>query len=220
MIEKNSKKSRVVRLIERLKEKREFNEMSPIYIPQPLNLKYGVGKFSRRAEKRDYTYIGELETLKLKAYYSNVSDGIIVGNWQFDEDNEEEMFVGAFYLAESDGDYDFLPDLKNSFQIGGVNTIKSLAGRGIASNAYIDLTKYYNLISDTEQYEGGRGIWERICKDKRINVYIWNGNIMDWFRDSSGKPIRYNGKNIEPSEIWGTRQEEKILLVATREEIK
>lgn len=220
MIVKNSKNSRVARLIESLKSKREFNEMSPAYVKQALRLKIGVGTFSRRTEKRDYEFIGELETLNLKAYYNKTAEGIIVGDWQWNEDQQEEMFVGVFYLSESDEEYDFLPNLKNSFQIGGVNTIKERAGQGIASNAYIDLTKYYNLISDTEQYEGGRGIWERICKDKRINVYVWNGNTMDWFRDDNGKAIRFNGKNIEPNEIWGTGYEEKILLVATREEIK
>lgn len=220
MIVKNSKNSRVARLIESLKSKREFNEMSPMYVKQALRLKIGVGTFSRRTEKRDYEFIGELETLNLKAYYNKTAEGIIVGDWQWNEDQQEEMFVGVFYLSESDEEYDFLPNLKNSFQIGGVNTIKERAGQGIASNAYIDLTKYYNLISDTEQYEGGRGIWERICKDRRINVYVWNGNTMDWFRDDNGKAIRFNGKNIEPNEIWGTEYEEKILLVATREEIK
>lgn len=214
MIVKNSKNSRVARLIESLKSKMEFNEMSPIYIPQPLRVKDGVASISKETLQSRWEYLGSL--LNLSFYWNHSTDTIVGGKFL----DDGSRLVGAICIEISDEEYDFLPFKENYIQIGLVNVSKKFSDRGLARETYIWLTEKVTIVSDTEQYFGGRKIWESIAKDKRINVYVWNGNTMDWFRDDTGKAIRFNGKNIEPNEIWGTEYEEKILLVATREEIK
>lgn len=214
MLVKNTKSSRVAKLIESLKSKRELNEMSPIYVPQILKVKDGVASISKEALQSRWEYLGDM--MNLSFYWNHTSDTIVGG--KFLEDNSK--LIGAICIEISDEDYDFLPFKDNYIQIGLVNVSKKFSDKGLARETYIWLTEKMTVISDTEQYFGGRKIWESLAKDERINVYIWNGNTLDWFRDANGKAIRFNGKNIEPDKIWGAEYEEKILLVATREEIK
>ena len=201
-----------LRLIEKLKERR-ISEMSPIYVPQFLRLKEGVASISKEALESRWEYMGN--EFGFQFYWNHSTDTIVGG--KFLEDGSR--FIGAICIEISDEEYDFLPFKEDYIQVGLVNVSKKFSDKGLARETYIWLTEKMTVISDTEQYSGGRKIWESLAKDRRINVYVWNGNELDWFRDSSGEVIRYDGKNIDPAKIWGTGDKEKVLLVATREKL-
>ena len=107
-------------------------------------------------------------------------------------------------------------------QVSMVNISKEMSEQGITKSVYNSIAQHFDLISDHEQFLGAKGLWKSLARESSINVFIFDCSKNDYFRDSiNSVPLKYNGKNIDTNEIWGTSFNHKgILLVATTKELK
>lgn len=92
---------------------------------------------------------------------------------------------------------------KNVLQVDVVEVYSKEKSNGFGYNLYLSLVEHgYVLISDHTQYVGGRKLWEKLAKfsGNKFDVYVIdNGNVI---LDESGKPLKYDGKNIADEKIW------------------
>ena len=104
-------------------------------------------------------------------------------------------------------------------QIEGVVVLKELQSLQLATRLYETLVNDCNLIlmSDNEQYEGGKALWKKIARDaSTLSVFILdtdNGKFYPY----DGDRIRYDGKSIPEEKIWCTHPDRDlwgIVLVA------
>jgi hypothetical protein len=95
---------------------------------------------------------------------------------------------------------------------------KELQGdKSFASKLYATIIlNGYSLVSDIEQYRVAKKLWKSLARENdTFNVYIYDLYKKEYY--SIGRNIvRYNGRNIPDSVIWGEDPEHwDMVLVAT-----
>lgn len=104
--------------------------------------------------------------------------------------------------------------LPNKFQVRMVEVSRGYQESGVTRDAYEIIATHITLISDKVQYWAARKLWNSIARHNHVCVYVWD--TTDWMRNSIGRPIIYNGTNIDQDLIWGKTPEfANRLLVAT-----
>ncbi|MCQ6881621.1 hypothetical protein NPS68_19140 [Escherichia coli] len=73
------------------------------------------------------------------------------------------------------------------------------------------------LLSDNEQYEGGKALWQRIARrSSELKVFILDTDTAQYY-PFDGERVCYDGKSIPESEIWSEhpdRSKHGVVLVA------
>ncbi|HHK9072801.1 TPA: hypothetical protein ACQZEA_004896 [Escherichia coli] len=73
------------------------------------------------------------------------------------------------------------------------------------------------LLSDNEQYEGGKALWQHIARrSSELKVFILDTDTAQYY-PFDGERVCYDGKSIPESEIWGEhpdRSKHGVVLVA------
>ncbi len=94
-------------------------------------------------------------------------------------------------------------------QVDKVSTERALEGMGIASYAYSELVKLGHVIlSDTSQFDEGRRLWVRMATKAHLRNYeIFVLDDEFGFIERDGKPVVYDGSNIDDAEIWTTGED-------------
>ncbi|RRC10351.1 hypothetical protein EIA17_25080, partial [Escherichia coli] len=73
------------------------------------------------------------------------------------------------------------------------------------------------LLSDNEQYEGGKALWHHIARrSTNLKVFILDTDSARYY-PFDGERISYDGKSIPESEIWSEHPERNrhaVVLVA------
>lgn len=97
-----------------------------------------------------------------------------------------------------------IPTSENVLQVDSAEIKPKDKTKGFGVLLYCNLAKYgFVIISDNFQYIGGKALWKKIAslaQFRKLNVYIIeNGKPM---LDEDGKPIKYDGSNIDDADIW------------------
>lgn len=182
-------------------------------------LQYKVlSKISASALKRTYSLISTInisnEKMKFGIFSSKIS-GFVAGF--IEEDGSLDLMVN---ITSRNVSYPVEPtQVENYKQVSMVNVSKEFADRGFTKQVYNQIAKHVDLISDHEQYLSAQELWKSLAKKSDVNIYVFKGK--DYVRDDQGSPVKYNGKNITDTLIWGTTpQHHAILLVATAKKLK
>lgn len=73
------------------------------------------------------------------------------------------------------------------------------------------------LLSDNEQYEGGKALWQHIARrSSELKVFILDTDTAQYY-PFDGERVCYDGKSIPESEIWSEhpdRSKHEVVLVA------
>lgn len=186
-------------------------EANPVYIDYELALK-DSRSISLDQLKRAYDYYGKVGGTIIYRQKGDISP-FLAGTLLSDR------FEIATRIVTRDGKaYPVKPSKigPHFYQVSFVETFRGYEEAGIAKSSYELIAKSTPLVSDHEQYLGGRVLWNSLAKSSKINVYVFDGNHSDYVRDLHGNLIKYNGSNINPNEIWGSSiTYSKILLVGT-----
>jgi hypothetical protein len=104
-------------------------------------------------------------------------------------------------------------------QIEGVVVEGSLRHIGLATLMYETLAIQggITLLSDNEQYQGGKALWRRIARQSHLlQVFVLDTDAGRYY-PFDGERIRYDGKGIPEAEIWSEHPNDcrhAVVLVA------
>jgi hypothetical protein len=106
-------------------------------------------------------------------------------------------------------------------QVDSVRVGKDIQKFGWGLYLYLSLARAgYVVISDNKQYIGGKELWKKIASnvvDSKYKVYVIDsGNVR---LDPAGKPVVYDGHNIDDAELWSLDASRKYTLFALRSEM-
>ena len=179
-------------------------------------------------EELPYKALSSISVARLKKSYEKI--GEIGSGLDIYQHNNGSIVAGEivgsdFYLLVSISTrttpYPVEPtQLSSPHQISMVNIASGEEEKGLTKKVYNTVAQMLDLVSDHEQYLGAQGLWKSLARSSDVNIYIFDGRIKDYIRDEAGKIIKYNGKNITDSQIWGTTTDHRmILLVGTSKEL-
>lgn len=170
---------------------------------------------SMNAINKFYTPI-DVVSRDIKLYYNKVAKGFTSGKMYGDE------FIPFVHVSCKTPNYPGanIPDqLTNWMQVAMVNVSSSEALEGYTKATYELISKHYDLVSDRKQYWAAKKLWQSLARSN-AHIYVWDGNVKDYLRDSNGKPHKYDGSNIPEATIWGkTTEHARRLLVATHKQL-
>lgn len=174
---------------------------------------------SKSALTRSYESIGNLggSQTHIDIYKKKNNFGFIAGV------KDEESFVYFLDIKTREHSYPVQPRYLKipNFQVSFVNVSEDYADQTYTKSVYKFLISKYDVISDHEQYIGGKRLWKSISSESDIFIYVFDGNIDDYIRHDDGQIIRYRDDSINEKNIWGSSIDfSKILLVASRESKK
>ena len=104
-------------------------------------------------------------------------------------------------------------------QVEGVVVDGAMRDVGLATVVYETVANKAGvvLLSDNEQYEGGKALWQHIArKSKALRVYILDTDSAQYF-PFNGSRVEYDGKSIPEAEIWSEHPDtakHAVVLVA------
>lgn len=176
---------------------------------------FETAMISKNALERAYDYFGAVFQ-EILIYQKKDGSAIVVG--MLDDNGNLIHFLD---IQTDDKAYPVEPTQlsPNCKQIGLVLISKNAAQQGITRAVYQLLASKYDLVSDKVQYRGGKRLWMSLASHNISNIYVFDGNVHDYVRDSSGNIIKYNASNIEEAFIWGTSIEhQNRILVASMKE--
>ena len=108
---------------------------------------------------------------------------------------------------------------KNVLQVALAEVSKKYQTMGWGLYLYTALADAgYVVISDNTQYLGGQALWKRIAREtlhSRYKVYVIDNGEVRLTPD--GKPVEYNGSNIDESGLWSENSDKKYTLFALKE---
>ncbi|MDD1793609.1 hypothetical protein LRP50_10760 [Enterovibrio sp. ZSDZ42] len=130
----------------------------------------------------------------------------VITKMEFNQDRDGLISVSRFF---EDDTYQ---------QVELVATDRRVRNSGIATALYELLVRFRSLkiVSDSEQYEGGKAIWQKLAERGKVSVYIYDTEAEEFFA-VNGTRVKYDGSNIPEATIWSTdpnREKEHILLTA------
>lgn len=106
-------------------------------------------------------------------------------------------------------------------QVEDVTTDVEFRRQSLAATLYESIISLCGLvmISDNEQYEGGKRLWKRIARAKQgVAVYVLD-STNGMFYPYDGTRLQYDGANIPDAEIWSEEPDgskHKIVLAAEK----
>ncbi len=105
-------------------------------------------------------------------------------------------------------------------QIKGVVVTENLREFGLATFMYetLVLDKGLIIVSDNEQYAGGKALWKHIAKSsKKLKVFVFNSEPKQFYPFDCELRTCYDGSNISDEEIWSIDPDHEkypIVLIA------
>lgn len=105
-------------------------------------------------------------------------------------------------------------------QVQGVVVLDNLQEFGLATFMYetLILKKGLVLVSDNEQYAGGKALWKHIAKTSTdLKVFVFDSVPMKFYPFDTDERLRYLGDNIPDDEIWSIDpdlEKHPIVLIA------
>lgn len=171
---------------------------------------------SMNAISKFYTQLEKLPS-DVVLYRNNVSGAFISGK------KFGEYFVPFVSVACKKPSYpgaNIPSQLTNWVQVAMVNADKLRTLEAHTRATYELISKHYDLVSDRKQYWAAKNLWKSLARSNS-HIYVWDGNIKDYLRDTDGKPHKYDGQqNIPEATIWGkTTEHARRLLVATHKQL-
>ena len=155
-------------------------------------------------------------------YHGLINGGFTAGVFS---EEDPEVFIPLVHVSctKPDDEDNCLPaqlDDKNIVQVKMVLVTQVHAMQAYTKKTYEVITEQWDLVSDRVHYRGARGLWKSLARTNS-HIYVWDGNTEDYIRDWNMKPLKYDGKNIQESLIWGPSDEHsKRILVATHKTLK
>jgi len=191
---------------------KEFLNEMPYLYNKRMNLEK-ISNISKEALER-YTKIGRVPTQNFDVY-ENKENGTLLGGILIDGEfyplifincEERSLFVKSMQLK----------DKRKHIKLVRVN--ENFSDQKVSTDMYTFVAKHFDLISDRIQYKGAKDLWKTLAKQNRINVYVFDEETKDYIR-SEGKIVKYNGKNLDDSEIWGSdlKHQARLLVAVNRE---
>lgn len=170
---------------------------------------------SNAALKRSYELIGNLGSSQshIEVYKKKNNFGFIAGV------KDGDSFTYFLDIKTRHHSYPVRPSnlLIPNFQVSFVNISEDYAEQTYTKSVYKFLISKYDIVSDHEQYLGGKRLWQSISSQSDVFIYVFDGNTDDYIRDDSGQIVRYQHDSINEKNIWGNSIDfSKILLVASR----
>ncbi|EHQ8143088.1 TPA: hypothetical protein J1067_002831 [Escherichia coli] len=104
-------------------------------------------------------------------------------------------------------------------QIEGIVVDGTIRDVGLATFVYETVASKAGvvLLSDNEQYEGGKALWQHIARrSSELKVFILDTDTAQYY-PFDGERVCYDGKSIPESEIWSEhpdRSKHGVVLVA------
>ncbi|EIO7225432.1 hypothetical protein ACVB8S_003377 [Escherichia coli] len=104
-------------------------------------------------------------------------------------------------------------------QIEGIVVDGTVRDVGLATFVYETVASKAGvvLLSDNEQYEGGKALWQHIARrSSELKVFILDTDAAQYY-PFDGERVCYDGKSIPESEIWSEhpdRSKHGVVLVA------
>ena len=104
-----------------------------------------------------------------------------------------------------------ISNLSQVLQVSLVHVAAEQQDRGWAMYLYASLIKAgFIVISDNTQYIGGKELWKKIARnslDGKYSVYVIDQGKV---RMNGDIPLKYDGINIDDSELWSENSDELI----------
>lgn len=170
----------------------------------PFNFKITNFEISANALNREFEFLGDLQSVTDTFSFwirKNKSASVIT--------IKGELRSGTQYndiITEVKFDNRFMIDVKNQLQVSKAVTVEQYRSYGLSLAMYVVLARYgYTVVSDYEQFAGGINLWKKIARESNFRNYavrIWSDNTEDWIRDTNGDIVKYDGTNIDKSDIW------------------
>jgi hypothetical protein len=96
--------------------------------------------------------------------------------------------------------------VKNELQVDSVRASNEVVNMGLAGALYIVLARYgFTIVSDFTQYNGGKALWKKLARESEARKYVvrvWDDEVSDWIKDTTGVPIKYNAANLVDEQVW------------------
>lgn len=122
--------------------------------------------------------------------------------------NEEALAVERYWEQEPN-------------QIRGVVVLPKFQEFGLATAMYetLVLDKKMVIVSDNEQYAGGKALWKHIAKkSKKLAVHVYDANTDSFYPFEAEGDLKYTGTNIVDDIIWSVDPDDSkfpVVLVAS-----
>ena len=186
-----------------------------------LPFSYSTEALSRARTELASARIAGTEEL-IRFYLANDHSHACVVRAQADENGRHAVLVKLDFYQKSDCVYtaaDFWEDDAYQ-QVELVACVPQMRDQGLATYLYELSVTIGNLtiISDTEQFEGGKAVWKKLAARGVVDVYIYDAEKNEFY-SADGRHLCYDGTNVPDSAIWSNdpnRSKEHILLTASK----
>lgn len=164
---------------------------------------------SDEAIERDYDEIFSIDDVKIYEYKDKWRSHHFRGYVKdINPLTKEQSNRLVFDLQTKQTNFHVFLHLKNPLFVSRVDIDPTYEGKSIPTKVYSYLAKKgITVVSDNVQYTGGKRLWKKVSREaasRGLNVYIYDEKARDLMRDPDGKPISYNGSNIDHAAIWTT----------------
>ncbi|MBV6818772.1 hypothetical protein KWG64_12550 [Rahnella sp. PD12R] len=193
-----------------------------------LDRSYSTATLARRFEVIDEIHFNNVDMLVI---YDEKIPFIAIAEAQTRTDNRGEKrhhVVATLELARRKHDDEILEvrefwEDDKAFQIEGVVVNSGMRDYRLATLLYETLVtkKDLTLMSDNEQYTGGRALWKRLAQDSTGLVIFVLDTAKGQFYPYDGTKMRYDGVSIPESAIWSDHPDKThrpVVLIAQNSE--
>lgn len=193
-----------------------------------LERSYSTATLARRFEIIDEMRFNNIDMLII---YDGKIPFIAITEAQTRIDNRGEKryhVVATLELARRSNNDDILEvrqfwEDEKAFQIEGVVVNPEMRDFRLATLLYETLVtkKNLTLMSDNEQYTGGRALWQRLAQDSKGLVVFVLDTEKGQFYPYDGTKMRYDGISISESAIWSHHPDKThwpVVLIAQNSE--
>ncbi len=158
-------------------------------------------------------------------HYGTISNAVTI----FKEKNGTDFIAGGFLdsgvfvnivnLITDNKLYPISPtQLKEgSVQVKYSMVAEDFAKQGLVTAVYEYIANRIDLVSDYIQFSGARRLWQSLAAGSSVYIQVFDGAMNDYIRDSDGSVVIYDSINIDSNIIWGNRDKQKVLLIASSE---
>lgn len=170
----------------------------------PFSFKIDAFEISDNALSREFYNLGTLtnQTIDFKFWLRKSETNSIVTITGANRNGVQYNTI----VTDVHFDNRFIVDVPKQLQVSKAVTNENYRSYGLGLAMYVVLARYgYSVVSDYEQFAGGINLWKKIARESNFRNYavrIWSDTLEDWVRDTSGEIIKYDGSNIDESDIW------------------